>query len=305
MERAPVEEPLAARGRGRALAGLGHGDDRVQARRRRGSGAREDPLEGPLPADRVVRRPRPSRRSRRGGPGSSPTLEEIAQTAAASSGDQEDAVGEDRGRTLRAARRLEDREDLAVQKGLAAREVVLPHAQAAGLRRSRARRRGSACVAAVRGRARDEAVRARQVAEGARDLEPEGVEGERRDVRKGLDRHREANLRSQKEKGPSPGPLRIFEAEAQRLRSMSLTNSLRGRAPRARSATCAVLEEDEGRDRGDLVAHGDLRGLVDVDLGDLDLAGVLRSRGRPRSERRSGRAAPGRPEIDEDRDRDS
>ena len=49
-------------------------------------------------------------------------------------------------------------------------------------------------------------------------------------------------LRSQKGKGPVAGPFVVFEAEAQRLRSMSLTNSLRGRAPRARSATSPFLK---------------------------------------------------------------
>ena len=49
-------------------------------------------------------------------------------------------------------------------------------------------------------------------------------------------------LRFRKAKGPVAGPFAVFEAESQRLRSMSLTNSLRGRAPRARSATSPFLK---------------------------------------------------------------
>ncbi len=182
-------------------------------------------------------------------------LEELAQAAGAL-GRQEHAVGQDRdGPLLQGVRR--DREHLGVHERLAAREVVLPHAEPPGLVEEDphlgARHHG---VGMVRRGAGDEAVRARQVAERPGHLEPERVEGERgnfgvrlqghdiADLTRGTSRLRRADLRrGRKGKGARRGPLLgVSVPEAQRLRSMSFTNSLRGRAPSARSATSPFLK---------------------------------------------------------------
>ena len=174
-----------------------------------------------------------------------------------------------------------------------------------------------------------------QVAERARDLEPERVERDRRErtdrrIARPADRRsravpaelrprvrrrpagpagaaaiRELTTGGERRPGTSGGarradagtkkgaarPPRISGRDSPyRFRSMNFTNSLRGTAPSIRSATCSALEEDERRDRRDLVLHRHLRGLVHVDLGDLQLARVLVSPARPRSAPRSGRA---------------
>ena len=71
-------------------------------------------------------------------------------------------------------------------------------------------------------------------------------------------------------------------------------------APTRRLAGCAVLENDQGRDAHDVEAAGQVGLLVDVDLGDPDLAlllagDLLEDRGD-----HLARPAPLGPEVDED-----
>ena len=80
---------------------------------------------------------------------------------------------------------------------------------------------------------------------------------------------------------------------------MRLEGALRLRADRG-CGRLAVLEEHHRRDRGDPVALGDLRLLVDVHLDELELTGALLD--DPVEDRgdRVARPAPFRPEVDED-----
>src|SRR6185436_17465823 len=112
----------------------------------------------------------------------------------------------------------------------------------------------------------------------------------------------EANLTLPKRKRARRRALCGFRGGSSEIAVDELDELAPGQGPEGAIRDLAVLEEDEGGDRSDLVAHGDLRRLVDVHLGDLDLSGIC---GREIVDDRSHGAAgtaPGRPEVDEDRD---
>ena len=97
-------------------------------------------------------------------------------------------------------------------------------------------------------------------------------------------------------RNPPPAPLLILSKA-----SNFSFNTLSGTTPMTRLTTFPSLKNDQVRNRGYIIRLGYARIFIDIDLADLDFAGIFFGQVGDDRSHHLARAAPGGPEVQQDR----